>query len=368
MNIGYNPHLGYEADVLRDYENMVHSVANKFRRSIGTGVDYEDLVSVGMLGLIEAFRNYDPDRFDGKVTSFSTYAFPMIKWSVQRFLRDKRNTVRVPRLLQEKITAIRKQGWEQETAEKIAEITGWKLSEVREVQKHLNGWSVASLDQTVAVTDKGDEDVTLLDMMSSTEDFTRVNVQEFMSYLSDTEQVVIQMRLKGFTQSDIGKQIRKTQVHVSRVLSRIGTKYHQFEKGELIMARPQIKPEVMGFDIPGLDKSAKVEWFIDEGVPTNPTIGINGQGLSLNQRAIHELGVKPGQCVQVGYEPASQRLLIKVADNGLKLKKNGRSSGLSIVNKRLTSWLQQKELPLKRYVLHADRNSGIHYVYLDRHA
>ncbi|WP_390905302.1 sigma factor [Paenibacillus melissococcoides] len=48
---------------------LVHSVANKFRGVLGNGLDYEDLVSVGTLGLIMAFRN-----FDGRVNAFSTYA------------------------------------------------------------------------------------------------------------------------------------------------------------------------------------------------------------------------------------------------------------------------------------------------------
>lgn len=78
----YNPHLGYEAEVIQNNMRMVHAVAKKYTVVIGNGLDYDDLVSIGTFGLIEAFRNYDPSRFNGKVTAFSTYAFPMIRWSI----------------------------------------------------------------------------------------------------------------------------------------------------------------------------------------------------------------------------------------------------------------------------------------------
>jgi len=368
LNIGYNPHLGYEADVLRDYEKAVHSIARKYRGCVNGGMDYGDLFSVGTMGLLEAFRNYDPDRFDGKVKSFNTYAFPMIEWSIQRFLRDKRYSVRVPRAIQEKSTRIRKQGWEQETAEKIAELSGWDLADAIEAKQFIDGWSVTSLDKPV--TGKDDDELLMMNLLPSTEDFTRVNVEEFMSYLTETEQVVIRMRLNGASQGSISKRVDISQAHISRILSRIGAKYDQFQNGELEegaidMGRPRIKPEVTVFE-----KNNSIEWFIDEGVPTNPTVGLNAQGIHLNRRAVHELGCKAGQCVQVGYDSSENRLLIRVDSNGLKLRSvsGDTGGGLRLVNNRLADWLQQKELPLKRYVLHADRNSGIHYVYLDRHA
>lgn len=366
MNVGYNPHLGYEADVLRDYKKAVYSIANKYRGCLNSGIDYEDLISIGTIGLIEAFRNYDPGRFNGKVTSFSTYAFPMIKWSIQRFLRDKRYSVRVPRSIQSKLTMVRKRGWEQETPEDIVKMSGWKLSEVLEVKQHLDGWTITSLDQAVTTSDKNDDSLTLLDLMPSTADFSGADVQEFISCLEPVEKTVLRLRIEGLSQSDIAKQVGVSQVQISRRLSQIGTKYLQFqngdlEKGEAKMSKPQ-------------DKAAafvnSIEWFVDEAAPTNPTISLNNQGVHFNRRAVHEIGCKAGQCVQIGYDSAENRILIRVGTNGIQLRKvSGDTTGaLRLVNKRLAAWLQQKELPFKRYVLHADQNAGIHYILLDRHA
>lgn len=209
LSIRYNPHLGYEDEMIPAYEKMVHSVARKYRSCIGAGLDYDDLVSVGMIGLIQAFRNYDPDRFNRKVSSFSTYAFNMIKWSIQRFLADKRFSVRVPRSIQNKLTVIWKQGWDQESAESIAEKTGWKLAEIREVKRHLAGWSVASLDQALS-SDKTDEEATMLDVLPAMTDFTSVHVQDFLCALKPLERAVLELRLQDQTQKEIAMHIGKT--------------------------------------------------------------------------------------------------------------------------------------------------------------
>ncbi|NGP62685.1 sigma-70 family RNA polymerase sigma factor [Paenibacillus thiaminolyticus] len=217
----YNPHLGYEADVIQNNMGMVHSVANKFRIAIGTGLDYEDLVSVGTLGLIMAFRN-----FDGRVNAFSTYAFPWIKGMIQRFLQEKRHSVRIPRKIQERLRIIRKQGWTEEPAEAIAEKSGWRLEEVYEVLNHLDGWSVASLDQTIPTAEN---ELTLLDMLPDTADFSGIDVQEFFSYLTTAERTVIKMRMEGYTQQQIAHKINKSQVFVSRLIKRIQEKSRSFK-------------------------------------------------------------------------------------------------------------------------------------------
>ncbi|MEV2390745.1 sigma-70 family RNA polymerase sigma factor [Paenibacillus larvae] len=362
MSIRYNPHLGYEDEMIPAYEKMVHSVARKYRSCIGAGLDYDDLVSVGMIGLIQAFRNYDPDRFNRKVSSFSTYAFNMIKWSIQRFLADKRFSVRVPRSIQNKLTVIWKQGWDQESAESIAEKTGWKLPEIREAQRHIAGWSVASLDQALSSSDKTDEEATMLDVLPAMTDFTSVHVQDFLCALKPLERAVLELRLQDQTQKEIAMHIGKTQMYVSRILKKIKDKYTQFQAGTL-------KREAINMSKGRGNQMVSnpgIEWFVDEVVQTNPTIGLNSQGMHFNQRAVHQMGCKAGQCVQIGYDPEGPRLIIQVGDNGLKLRAQKSDSGLRIINKRLPDWLRRKKVTPKRYALQTD--TGFYYIELDRHA
>ncbi|AVF27107.1 sigma-70 family RNA polymerase sigma factor [Paenibacillus larvae] len=366
MSIRYNPHLGNEGEVIQAYEKMVHSVARKYRSFIGAGLDYDDLVSVGMIGLIQAFRNYDPDRFNGKVTSFSTYAMPMIRGNMNNFLKSKHYLVRVPRSIQDKLNIIRKNGWDQESAESIAEKTGWKLSEIREVQRHLAGWSVASLDQAMSSPDKPDEEATMLDVLPVMTDFTSAYVQDFLSALKPEERAVVELRMQDQAQREIAESLGKSQGCVSRILKKIGEKYNQFQAGNL--KREAVKMSRGQGNQTALNTS--IEWFVDEVVPTNPTIGLNSQGMHFNQRAVQQIGCNAGQCVQIGYDAGGPRLIIQVGDNGLKLRaqKGDRNGTLRIINKRLPDWLRQKKVTRKRYALQADTESGFYYIELDRHA
>lgn len=60
---------------------LVRSLALRF---VGRGVDYEDLVQTGTIGMIRAARSFD----DSFGCVFSTYAVPLIIGEIKRMLRD----------------------------------------------------------------------------------------------------------------------------------------------------------------------------------------------------------------------------------------------------------------------------------------
>ena len=60
---------------------LVKTVARRF---IGRGVEYEDLVQIGTMGMLKAAKSFDA----GFGTVFSTYAVPLIIGEIRRFLRD----------------------------------------------------------------------------------------------------------------------------------------------------------------------------------------------------------------------------------------------------------------------------------------
>ena len=61
---------------------LVRSIALRFRER---GVELEDLIQIGTIGLIKAIRSFDLERG----TCFSTYAVPMIFGEIRRSLRDE---------------------------------------------------------------------------------------------------------------------------------------------------------------------------------------------------------------------------------------------------------------------------------------
>ena len=77
---------------------LVHSIARRFQNR---GVEMEDLVQIGSIGLLKAI-----DKFDLTYeVRFSTYAVPMITGEIKRFLRDD-GMVKVSRSLKEEAARI----------------------------------------------------------------------------------------------------------------------------------------------------------------------------------------------------------------------------------------------------------------------
>lgn len=109
---------------------LIRSIASKFRdrAAEGHGCDFDDLMQIGIIGLLKAIKSYDPS-FG---TVFSTYAVPLIIGEIKRFLRDdgpikvsraaKRTGVQIMRLRE---AFIEKEGREPQVDElaKIAELS-----------------------------------------------------------------------------------------------------------------------------------------------------------------------------------------------------------------------------------------------------
>ena len=67
--------------LIRNNMGLVRSIAIRFR---DRGVDVEDLIQIGTIGMIKAIRSFELER----ETTFSTYAVPLIIGEIRRHLRD----------------------------------------------------------------------------------------------------------------------------------------------------------------------------------------------------------------------------------------------------------------------------------------
>ena len=81
-------------------ENMglVRHCASRF---LGRGVEYDDLVQIGSIGLLRAARAFSFDYG----SAFSTYAVPLIIGEIKRYLRDD-GTIKVSRKLKSRAMQI----------------------------------------------------------------------------------------------------------------------------------------------------------------------------------------------------------------------------------------------------------------------
>ena len=79
-----------EDQLVRDHMSFVHKIAQKYR-SCSRELEYEDLIAIGMAGLLHAIRIYDPERG----IQFSTVAYHWIRGYILHELRSTR-LIRIP--------------------------------------------------------------------------------------------------------------------------------------------------------------------------------------------------------------------------------------------------------------------------------
>ena len=201
---------------------LVRSVAARFR---DRGVEYEDLVQIGSIGIIKAIKSFDKS-FG---TAFSTYAVPMIIGEIKRFLRDD-SMIKVSRdtkkrgvyILRAKEDFKQEHGREPHTSE-LAELTGLTREEIIYALDAIS--PVYSLQDGGALSrnnNDGDESNTLENFISDERDeieaaTTRIALREALDTLPQVQRELIILRyFKNLSQHQVAKILGITQVKVSR--------------------------------------------------------------------------------------------------------------------------------------------------------
>lgn len=209
-------------ELVMHYKKLVESLA--YRYSKGQS-HHEDLVQVGMVGLLGAINRFDVS-FDRK---FEAFLVPTVIGEIKRYLRDKTWSVHVPRRIKEIGPKIKK-ATDELTNElgrspKIKEIADYieaSEEEVLEAMEMGQSYNALSVDHSIEA-DKDGSTVTLLDIMGNTEEGyelteKRMILQKVLPILSDREKEIIQCTfIEGLSQKETGLKIGLSQMHVSRL-------------------------------------------------------------------------------------------------------------------------------------------------------
>lgn len=81
-----------EDTIVCSHLKLVLSISEQYKHVRTNRISYEDIVQVGILGLYEALKKYDPDRN----VRFSTLARTYIKNSIRQYLRNNSHFLSIP--------------------------------------------------------------------------------------------------------------------------------------------------------------------------------------------------------------------------------------------------------------------------------
>ncbi|WP_309226570.1 SigB/SigF/SigG family RNA polymerase sigma factor [Streptomyces lunaelactis] len=211
---------------------LVRYAAGRFRNR---AEQMEDIVQVGTIGLIKAI-----DRFElSREVEFATFAVPYIVGEIKRFFRDTSWAVHVPRRLQELRIDLAKAtdelSQELDRAPSTAELAGHLGLEEEEIIEGVvasNGYTAGSID--MPMDDASDHPSAPLSDRLGAPDAdleTAENVQALkplIEELDDRDKRILRMRFgEEMTQSEIGVELGVSQMHVSRLLTRITSRLRE---------------------------------------------------------------------------------------------------------------------------------------------
>ena len=201
------------ASIIDHYSYLVKITAGRLVTSFPGGIDREDLISNGVIGLIKSVDQYDPTR-DVK---FETYAIALIRGAILEMLRDEDW---VPRSIREKMKAVDRAAIKLEpeigrppTPKEIAEDVGYTEDEVSDLLFRMGRTNVYSLDDIVG-GGEGDESVQFVDLLVDAETSTEGETEGreikrilagSIDKLPDRERLVISLYYyEGLTFKEIG--------------------------------------------------------------------------------------------------------------------------------------------------------------------
>ena len=195
---------------------LVRSIALKFR---DRGVEYEDLIQIGSIGMLKAIRSFDLS----KGTVFSTYAVPLIIGEIRRFIRDD-GLIKVSRLYKQQGALLMKEREKflmengcEPRIEELAKICGMTPQEasiaidatacVNSLSASINGEDESFTLESTLCEERNEIDVKI----------EQIALRQAISALPPLWRKIVTLRyLKEYSQQATAKMLGLTQVKISR--------------------------------------------------------------------------------------------------------------------------------------------------------
>ena len=207
---------------INKYSNLIHSLTHYFKGY----KNKEDLYQAGIIGLLEAYKNYDK-KYN---TKFSTYAYTYIFGEMSKLVRDDknikigRNIIRIKNSIEKAKSILEQKLYREPTIHELSLFL--EISE-EDLEYALSISNTTSIDEPI--NNEGKE-ITYHDIISDNNiDLnTLVALKQEIDELTPFEREIINRRyLENLSQSEVANILGITQVKVSREESKIKKKIQQ---------------------------------------------------------------------------------------------------------------------------------------------
>lgn len=220
---------------VQDYLPLVKKIAVYIKRKLPSHIEFDDLLQSGLIGLLEAKKNYRTDMG----ASFATYAGIRIRGSIIDSLRKNswvsRDTIKEMKRMAEAITRIEQRLQRHVTMEEIIAELGISAEEYFRITQEINMLHITNLTQLHLDSIKAD------DSSEPEELLQKKNIQEqlkaVLKTLPEKEQLVLSLYyVEELTFKQIGEVLDLTEARIcqlhSQSIARLRSKMNSNEKGE----------------------------------------------------------------------------------------------------------------------------------------
>jgi RNA polymerase sigma factor for flagellar operon FliA len=210
------------------YSPLVKYVAGRMASGLPSHVEEADLISYGLVGLINAIQRFEPER----EIKFETYAITRIKGAI---IDELRSQDWVPRSVRAKAREIERAHQKLEhklqrapSDEEMARELGMEVQDFQDTILQISNSSIAALDELWTVGDSSGDQVSLLDTLADDQSpdpsaaldqsDLRDRVAESISRLPEREKLVIALYYyENLTLREIGEVLGVTESRVSQL-------------------------------------------------------------------------------------------------------------------------------------------------------
>ena len=224
MNVSNLP----KEKIVEQYIPLVKYIASRIMVGRTTYIEYEDLVSYGLIGLMDAISKFDPN----KGIKFSSYASIRIKGEMIDQIRKARPISKgaMDKLAKynEAVEILQNRLYREPTVEEIAEYLGITISDVIDIEGYINFMAVVSLE---GILFSEDDELTIKGVIEDKnspsphdvyEEQERVEVlAQCIEKLKEKDRIILNLYYyEGLTLREIGEVLEVSESRVCQLHSR----------------------------------------------------------------------------------------------------------------------------------------------------